>query len=364
MRRTIRWLGIALVPVLLATGALAVAETRTWTDSTGKHKIEAELLSTKGGKVRLRRDDGKEITIALDRLSEEDQAFVKEQANSEPAVVSDEARQVVIDIADKFYRDLRTQDRSEASALLTDTAQELAKTGKSLLAGLPSPDDNARSIKPGKAKIEGTQAEVPVIVRAGGTAQKTMLHLRYEADQWRVFAISAMLADGEVTINFESEPPAPGEEEDTLESLVGKEMELQGFGIDGTPLDMSYFQGKVVLIDFWATWCGPCRAEIPNILANWQQYHDAGFEVIAISVDRDLKELRSFVAQENPPWTVVADHHPLNRNQMGDKYRISGIPAFVLLGKDGRVAAVNCRGPGLGRELGKLLGEPKQAPAE
>lgn len=361
-----RWLAVALA--LLAFGGAAQAEMRTWTDSTGKHKIEAELLSTAAGKARLRRDDGKEITIALDRLSDEDQAFIKkQQAADKPertAPASDEARQAIAKIAEDFYSDLRTQDRAQAHALMTETAQELAKNGKSPLTALPSPDAGARSIRLGKAKIDGAQAEVPVVVRAGGATQKTLLHLRYEDDQWRVFALSAAVQDSEATVNFEVDASAPAPKKESVESLVGKEIELQGYCLDGTPLDLAQFRGKVVLIDFWATWCGPCLAEIPNVLANWQQYHEAGFEVIALSVDRDLKELRSFVAKEAPPWTVVADHHPLNRNSMAEKFGISGIPAFILVGPDGCVAAVNCRGERLGRELAKLLGEPKPAAAE
>jgi thiol-disulfide isomerase/thioredoxin len=127
---------------------------------------------------------------------------------------------------------------------------------------------------------------------------------------------------------------------------------------------MAQFAGKVVLIDFWATWCGPCRAEMPNILANYRQYRGLGFEVIAISVDRDLKELQKFVIQEQPPWTVVADHHPANRNHMGDRYGIRGIPAFILLGRDGKVAAVNCRGEQLGQKLAQLLGGPNAVGAQ
>ena len=125
--------------------------------------------------------------------------------------------------------------------------------------------------------------------------------------------------------------------------------------IDGSPLDMANYQGKVVLVDFWATWCGPCRAEMPNILQNFKKYHDDGFEVIAISVDRDMKALQAFVAQEQPPWTIVADNHPGNKEKMGAKYGILGIPAFILLDRDGQVAAVNCRGKRLGREVARLI---------
>jgi hypothetical protein len=95
---------------------------------------------------------------------------------------------------------------------------------------------------------------------------------------------------------------------------------------------------------------------MPNILQNWEKYHDDGFEVIAISVDKDMKALTDFVLQETPPWTVVADNHPDNGHRMGAKYGIRGIPAFILVGRDGKVATVNCRGPRLGQQLDKLMG--------
>ena len=98
-----------------------------------------------------------------------------------------------------------------------------------------------------------------------------------------------------------------------------------------------------------------CRAEIPNIAQNWQQYHDAGFDVIAVSVDQDLNALQDFVAEEKPPWTVVADNHPRNKKSMAARYGIRGIPAFILVGTDGKVATVHCRGQRLGQSVGELL---------
>ncbi len=99
---------------------------------------------------------------------------------------------------------------------------------------------------------------------------------------------------------------------------------------------------------------------MPNILQNWNKYHDNGFEVIAISVDRDMKALTDYVLKEMPPWTVVADRHPSNMNRMGAKYGIRGIPAFILVGRDGKVATVNCRGPRLGQQLAQLMGDTTQ----
>jgi thiol-disulfide isomerase/thioredoxin len=379
MKTSIVWPGGAIALAVIVVLGTAVAEVRTWTSADGKFKVEAELLSVQEGKVSLRKADGTEVAVPLTKLSEADRQFVKGRAASDPADLptADETKagkkesrddkspggktsakiapvDVIREVAEKFYADLRTKERESAAATLTAEAQKLAKDKKSVLASLPSPDEDARALRIGRPKIVRTQAEVPVQVRFDGKYQKTLLHLRSEDDAWRVFALSVVVGKDEQTISFET-PLLTGERQDPLVALIGQKMELEGVTIDGRRLNMADYQGKVVLVDFWATWCGPCREEIPNIMANWQKYHESGFEVIAISVDSDLNELRSFVAAERPPWIVIADRHPLNRNSMGNKYGISGIPAFVLIGADGKVATVHCRGERLGQALANLL---------
>lgn len=373
-------IALSVVAVLnMIVAGTAVAEVRTWTSADGKFNVEAELLSVQDGKVNLRKADGTEVAVPLTKLSEADRKFVAWRAARTPALTpindgnpatkndspaekrpagktpaTTTALNELREIAEKFFGDLRTKERETAAATLTAEAQKLAADKKSFLTSLPSPDDGANALKIGKPKIVGKQAEVPVQVRFDGNFQKTLLQLRNEEDVWRVFALSVVLGKDEKTINFET-PLASEKKQDPLVALMGQNLELEGVTLDGRRLNMGDYRGKVVLVDFWATWCGPCRAEIPNILANWQKFHASGFEVIAISVDSDLDDLREFVAAERPPWTVIADRHPLNRNSMGSKYGITGIPAFILIGADGKVAAVNCRGDRLGQALAKLL---------
>jgi thiol-disulfide isomerase/thioredoxin len=380
MRATFFRLAGATALATLVTAGATVAEVRTWKSADGNFTVQAELLAVQDGSIRLRKDDGTELTVPLAKLSTADRQFAKENAPSaaaqspageakaeskqtakpsalKPAATS-AAADAIRDIAEKFYADLRTKERESAAGLLTAEAQKLAQDSKSFLPSLPTPDAEARALTVGKPKVVGKQAEVPVQVRVDGKPQKTILHLRSEDGAWRVFALSAALGKDEKTINFET-PRSTAGKEDSLAALVGQKLELDGVTLDGRRLNMADYQGKVVLIDFWATWCGPCREEIPNILANWTKYHDSGFEVIAISVDKDLDALQKFVLAERPPWTVIADQHPSNGNPMGRKYRITSIPTFALLGPDGKVAALNCRGERLGPAIASLLAAKK-----
>ena len=366
---------------LLAMGCFASGDdTRVWKDSTGKFSVEAELVSVQDGSVVLKSIAGKEIKISIERLSDEDKIFVQnsqgepdtEKSDPEADDTSTESKPTLKvkpsakvpsteivnlrEMATRFYDDLRTKDRMIARSMLTDGAQRLAEENKSALEYLPSPDGVKSALRVGKPKISGEQAMVPVIVRIDGESQNTSLLLHKVEDQWRVFAISAKTEGAENTINFEAPINVGKKPESPLAKLRNQPISISGITLDGKPVSLEQYKGKVVLIDFWATWCGPCRAEIPNILANYQKYRSVGFEVIAISVDEDLNELASFVKQEPPPWVVLADRHPNNKESMGNKFGISSIPTVILVGPDGKVLDIDCRGPRLGQRLAEIFG--------
>lgn len=138
--------------------------------------------------------------------------------------------------------------------------------------------------------------------------------------------------------------------------LPGKDIELSGTFMDGTPLDWSSYRGKVVLIDFWATWCGPCRAEFPNVIANYDKYHEKGFDVIGINLDDEKSTVEAFLDKEKLPWKTLFNDQPGETgfsNPMARRYGISGIPTVILVDRAGKVISLNARGP----ELGRLLAE-------
>jgi thiol-disulfide isomerase/thioredoxin len=140
-------------------------------------------------------------------------------------------------------------------------------------------------------------------------------------------------------------------------SLPGNPMVVKGTHLDGRPFDPAALTGKVVLVDFWATWCGPCVAEIPNVREQYEKYHARGFEVIGISLDQDREALVKFVKDQKIPWPILFEQstgadwqHPL-----ATYYGISGIPTVILIGRDGKVIDLNARGERLGQQLDRIF---------
>jgi thiol-disulfide isomerase/thioredoxin len=137
-------------------------------------------------------------------------------------------------------------------------------------------------------------------------------------------------------------------------NLPGNTMRLEGKTLEGKSLNSADYRGKVVLVDFWATWCGPCKAEIPNIKQNYTNYHDKGFEVVGISLDTGPSEkLVDFVKKEEVPWTICRDID--SPAKLVEYYGIRGIPTMILIGRDGKVVSLNARGAGLGSLVEKAL---------
>jgi thiol-disulfide isomerase/thioredoxin len=129
--------------------------------------------------------------------------------------------------------------------------------------------------------------------------------------------------------------------------------------LDGKPLSIASYKGKVVMVDFWATWCPPCRAEVPNVVKAYEKYHDKGFEIIGISLDQegDKDKLTTYMKDNKMAWRQFYDGKYWS-NKLAVKYGIQSIPQAFLLDRDGKIIAKGeaIRGEALEPAIAKALG--------
>jgi len=125
---------------------------------------------------------------------------------------------------------------------------------------------------------------------------------------------------------------------------------------EGKSLSISNYQGKVVLLDFWASWCMPCRMEMPNVIRLYKKYSGRGFEIIGISLDSDQKAFEGFISKNDMSWPQFYDGKGW-QNEVAEKYKVRAIPATFLIDKDGKIRYRSLRGPELESAIEKLLKE-------
>ncbi|MCM5527116.1 TlpA disulfide reductase family protein [Parasegetibacter sp. NRK P23] len=126
--------------------------------------------------------------------------------------------------------------------------------------------------------------------------------------------------------------------------------------VEGKPVALKDFKGKYVLVEFWASWCGPCRAENPNLVKQYAQYKEKGFEILSVSLDSEKDKWVDAIQKDGLPWTHVSDLKGWN-NAVGRLYGVRGVPASFLVGPDGKIVGKDLRGESLNKKLEEVMGE-------
>ena len=214
-----------------------------------------------------------------------------------------------------------------------------------------------KQAKAAGAVVEGSLAEKMKAVEKGASAQ-------FEAFE-KVYAEYVDAAEGGDKAKAQSMEPQleklyaayTAAQDSLLRELVYgmKFTELEMNDLEGKPVKLSQWAGKgnCVLIDFWASWCGPCRQEMPNVVANYKKYHDKGFEIVGVSFDSKGDVWKKAVSELGMTWPQMSDLK--GWESAGAKvYGITSIPASVLLDAEGKIIGMNLRGEALGEKLAEI----------
>jgi thiol-disulfide isomerase/thioredoxin len=228
------------------------------------------------------------------------------------------------------------------------------------LAGIArDPADLPKLVADVREHVRTTKADEATMALAYRTAQaaENAGLLKEAADAYVDFAAAFAAADDpELAAKAEQFAGAA-----RLLSLVGNPIDVRGKLLAGGTVDWAKYRGKVVLVDFWATWCGPCIAELPNLREIHSKYHERGFEIVSVSLDDDKARLASFVEREGLDWPVLFSEeagqtgwdHPLARF-----YGITAVPRAILVDRDGKVVSIAAHGEALWGLLAKQIGPP------
>jgi len=146
------------------------------------------------------------------------------------------------------------------------------------------------------------------------------------------------------------------ERKEKTAQLQSKPVDLSFTASDGQPVDFANLRGKVVLLDFWASWCGPCMRAMPTVSATYQKLHDKGFEIVGISLDQDKSAMEEAMKRENMPWRQHFDGDSWD-GKIVKQFGVQAIPSMWLIDKKGMIRKAGLTDDELASEVEKLLTE-------
>jgi thiol-disulfide isomerase/thioredoxin len=300
------------------------------------------------------------------------------------------SRQAMLEAADKILADKPTDEQFTKAAesklaclellsrlnapgaakKLAVFADQLKKAGKTrlaraaqsvvLIAKANQPGD-AAAMKKLLAETRRFLAEGPLtrrdlgLMMTVGQALEYSDHPKLAAEAYKEFAAIAAKSDDPLAARYASRFEAAGRRM----ALPGHRIKIEGLTMDGKKFDWEKFsKGKVVLVDFWATWCGFCLREIPEMKRLYRAYHDRGFEIVGLAGDDTREPLEHFLESAEIPWTIVYGKE--GPSPTIEYYGIAGFPTMILVAKDGKVVSLNARGETLRDELTRLLGPAEE----
>ena len=239
----------------------------------------------------------------------------------------------------------------QTNALAADVSALMSKIHGKLQGGQHEEADFTNELSQFDELVQKHKDESPDVL-AQVLERKVKLYQNVFKDQAKANEVLAQIAkeypdskSGKAS-QEEAEMRKQQEEAEKIQSTFVKGSKFPDFNeqdLFGKPLSIANYKGKVVLLDFWATWCAPCVGELPNVLKTYEKHHDQGFEVIGISLDNNEGKLKSFIEKAKIPWQQYFDSKG-GENKLALKYGIISIPQTYLLDGTGTIIGRDLRG--------------------